>query len=601
LLLSARAGDEARVEGLEAGADDYLSKPFNARELMARVTTNLEMARVRRQAAEVLRDEARRLETLNRTGAAVAAELDLERLVQTVTDAAVELTGAEFGAFFYSVVDEKNESYTLYTLSGASREAFSKFPMPRNTAIFEPTFKGERVVRSDDILRDPRYGRNAPYHGMPADHLPVRSYLAVPVIARSGKVLGGMFLGHAEPAIFTDRAEMIVRGIAAQASVAIDNAQLYQASRLAEENLRRANEGLEQRVAAEIRSRMDVEEVLRQSQKMEAIGQLTGGVAHDFNNLLQVILGSLNALQRRAAKGGIPENDPALRRWMEAGIEGARRAATLTQRLLAFSRRQPFDPKPTDVKRLVTAMSDLLRRTLGESIVIESVLAGGLWRVAVDAVQLESALLNLAVNARDAMPGGGRLTIETANAHLDDAYAATHAEVATGQYVMLAVSDTGSGMAKEVAAKAFEPFFTTKEVGQGTGLGLSQVYGFIKQSGGHVKIYSEPGEGTTVRLYLPSLMGAVAESTRAPSAVWCPREDAARRCWWWRTMPPSACRRSRCCSSLGTTSWRRRRAPLLSGRWKPHGMSCCCSPTWACRADSMVGNSPTRRGRSGRV
>jgi signal transduction histidine kinase/DNA-binding response OmpR family regulator len=506
VLLSARAGEEAKVEGLEAGADDYLTKPFSARELLARVSTNLELARARRQAADILREETRRLETLNRTGSALAAELNLDRLVQMVTDAAVELTGAKFGAFFYNLINEQGESYTLYTLSGAPREAFEKFPMPRNTAVFDPTFRGEAIVRSDDILRDPRYGRNPPYNGMPQGHLPVRSYLACSVVSRSGEVLGGLFFGHPQPAVFNERAELIVSGIAAQAAIAIDNATLFRQSRQAQEELRRLNETLEHRVAAEIKERMTAEEALRQAQKMEAIGRLTGGVAHDFNNLLQVILGNLDALRRQVADGGARSDD--IRRFSDAAVRGAERAATLTQRLLAFSRRQPLQPKSIEANKLVTGMSDLLRRTLGESITTETVLAGGLWRISADANQLESALLNLAVNARDAMSGGGKLTIETANAHLDEAYAAGHDEVKPGQYVMVAVTDTGSGMTKDVVAKAFDPFFTTKDVGQGTGLGLSQVYGFVKQSGGHVKIYSEPGEGTTVRLYLPRLPGS---------------------------------------------------------------------------------------------
>ncbi|HJT07100.1 MAG TPA: ATP-binding protein [Stellaceae bacterium] len=516
VLLSARAGEEAKVEGLEAGADDYLTKPFSARELLARVSTNLELARARRRAADILREETRRLETLNRTGAALAAELNLDRLVQMVTDAAVELTGAKFGAFFYNLINDQGESYTLYTLSGAPREAFEKFPMPRNTAVFDPTFRGEGVVRSDDILRDPRYGRNPPYNGMPKGHLPVRSYLACSVVSRSGEVHGGLFFGHPEPSMFSERDELIVAGIAAQAAIAIDNATLYRESRQAEEELRRLNETLEHRVAAEIKERMTAEEALRQAQKMEAIGRLTGGVAHDFNNLLQVILGNLDAMRRQVSDGAVRSED--IRRFTDAAVRGAERAAVLTQRLLAFSRRQPLQPQPLEVNKLVTGMSDLLRRTLGESITTETVLAGGLWRISADANQLESALLNLAVNARDAMRSGGKLTIETANTHLDEAYAAAHDEVKSGQYAMIAVTDTGIGMTKEVLAKAFDPFFTTKDVGQGTGLGLSQVYGFVKQSGGHVKIYSEPGEGTTVRLYLPRLPGGADDMAEAAPA-----------------------------------------------------------------------------------
>lgn len=252
----------------------------------------------------------------------------------------------------------------------------------------------------------------------------------------------------------------------------------------------------------EIQTREKAESQIRQMQKMEAVGQLTGGIAHDFNNMLAVIISAMNLAQRKLERG---EHDIA--KFIEAAIDAANRAANLTARLLAFSRQQPLAPQIVDTNRLLTGMSDLLRRALGETIRIETVLAGGLWKTHADPSQIENAILNLAVNARDAMGDDGKLTIETANSHLDDSYAATHAEVKAGQYVMVAVSDTGSGMAPDTMAKAFEPFFTTKPVNKGTGLGLSQVYGFVKQSGGHVKIYSEPGEGTTIKIYLPRFFG----------------------------------------------------------------------------------------------
>jgi nitrogen-specific signal transduction histidine kinase/CheY-like chemotaxis protein len=252
-----------------------------------------------------------------------------------------------------------------------------------------------------------------------------------------------------------------------------------------------------------MKTREAAESQVRQLQKMEAVGQLTGGIAHDFNNMMAIVIGALNLIQRRLAQG-----DVNVSRYVEAAFEGATRAATLTARLLAFSRQQPLSPEPVDVNRLVAGMSELVRRTIGEGIRLETVLAGGLWRGHADPGQLENAVLNLAVNARDAMPDGGRLTVETANCHLDEAYAAAHEGVPAGQYVLVAVSDTGSGMAPDVMARAFEPFYTTKGVGKGTGLGLSQVYGFVKQTGGHVKIYSEPGEGTTVKVYLPRFLGA---------------------------------------------------------------------------------------------
>lgn len=255
---------------------------------------------------------------------------------------------------------------------------------------------------------------------------------------------------------------------------------------------------------AEMLAREEAESRMRQMQKMESIGQLTGGIAHDFNNMLAIVIGSLDLAERRL------EKDPARAlKSIENAREGAQRAATLTARLLAFSRQQPLAPVALDANKLVSGMSELLHRTLGEHISVETVLAGGLWTTFVDPGQLENALLNLAVNARDAMLGGGRLTIETANGHLDEAYAASRAEVQPGQYVVVCVTDTGTGMTPAVAEQAFEPFFTTKDVGKGTGLGLSQVFGFVKQSGGHVAIYSEPNEGTTIKLYLPRHIGPV--------------------------------------------------------------------------------------------
>jgi PAS domain S-box-containing protein len=482
-----------------------------------------------RHAEESIREERRALEILNRAGSALASESDLHRLVQIVTDAGVELSGAEFGAFFYNVLNEAGESYTLYTLSGAPLEAFSKFPMPRNTEVFGPTFRGEGIVRSDDITKDPRYGRNAPYKGMPEGHLPVRSYLAVAVVSRSGEVLGGLFFGHARPGVFTERSERGLAGLAGEAAVAIDNARLAQATqreiaerKKAQEELALLNATLEQEVAERTDQLRRSEEGLRQAQKMEAVGQLTGGVAHDFNNLLQVIVGNLEAIQRN-----LPQASGRLQRAIKQAMNGAHRAASLTQRLLAFSRRQPLDPKPIDVNALVAGMSDLLHRSLGETIAVETVSGAGLWRVEADANELEAAILNLAVNARDAMPDGGRLTIETRNSHIDEAYASAQAEVTPGQYVMISVTDSGTGMDANTIRQAFEPFFTTKPVGKGTGLGLSQVYGFVKQSGGHVKIYSEITQGTTIKIYLPRLLGEADRVSNAAEPQPLPEGQAA--------------------------------------------------------------------------
>ena len=262
------------------------------------------------------------------------------------------------------------------------------------------------------------------------------------------------------------------------------------------------------------------EEALRQAQKMEAVGQLTGGIAHDFNNLLTGIMGSLEIIQRRIAAGRTAD----LERYATAAISSAQRAGALTQRLLAFARRQPLDPRRVEANRLLSGMDDLLRRTLGPSVTLEMVLAGGLWPTLCDPNQLEGAILNLAINARDAMPDGGRLTLETCNSSLDDAYVRTQGgDVRAGQYVAISVTDTGTGMPPDVVAKAFDPFFTTKPIGQGTGLGLSMLYGFVKQSEGHVRIYSEVGRGTTFKLYLPRHRGRTPEEGEAADAGDDPR------------------------------------------------------------------------------
>lgn len=259
---------------------------------------------------------------------------------------------------------------------------------------------------------------------------------------------------------------------------------------------------LENRVEERTAELLKTQEVLRQSQKMEAIGNLAGGIAHDFNNLLQVITGNLQLLARDLT------GNPVAEKRLESALSGASRGARLASQLLSFGRRQPLAPKVINLGRLVREMDHLIRRSLGEAIEIDTIVGGGLWNTLVDPSNVENALLNLAINARDAMDGRGRLTIELGNAFLDDHYARNAFDVEAGQYVMLAVSDTGSGMPPEVLARAFDPFFTTKPEGKGTGLGLSMVYGFVKQSGGHINIYSEVGSGTTVRIYLPRSMEA---------------------------------------------------------------------------------------------
>ncbi len=386
-----------------------------------------------------------------------------------------------------------NEAYRTLV---AARDVVGRTVAEALPEVVEQGFVGllDRVYASGE----PHIGRGAPVnlqHG--PDGVLVERYLNFiyqPIVVGDGATTGIFIQGH-------DVTEQHETEKAIRAEVS--------ERRRAEEALQVLNNTLEQRVHDEVFARSKVEEQLRQVQKMEAVGQLTGGIAHDFNNMLAVIMGGLDLLKRKLARG---ETD--VERFIEGAIDGAQRAATLTQRLLAFSRQQALSPEPLFINKLVAGMSELLIRTLGEQVKVETVLAAGLWQVKADPAQLENAIINLAVNARDAMPDGGKLTIETLNAFVDDAYAQEYA-IEAGQYVLIAVADTGSGMAPEVIAKAFDPFFTTKGAGKGTGLGLSQVYGFVRQSGGHVKIYSEPGVGTSVKIYLPRLYGEAAATEQA--------------------------------------------------------------------------------------
>ena len=495
-------------EGAREWSEEELSFIREVAERTRTATARLTAERELREGRDRLEEERRSLEILNRTGAQVASELNLEALVQTVVAAGVALTRAQFGAFFYNVLNDQGESYMLYALAGAERNAFDGFGMPRATSVFAPTFRGEGVIRSDDILKDVRYGKNHPHKGMPEGHLPVRSYLAVPVTSRSGEVIGGLFFGHEEPGRFDERAELVVSGLAGQAAIGIDNARLFDAAQ-------RANAELEDRVRERTLELEQAHEALRQSQKMEAVGQLTGGIAHDFNNLLAGISGSLEVVERRLEQGRLE----GIVKFISGAQTSAQRAAALTQRLLAFSRRQTLDPKTTDVNRLVLGMEDLIRRTVGPAIAVEVVGAAGLWTTKVDQAQLESALLNLAINARDAMPEGGRITIETANKWLDDR-ASTERELSPGQYISVCVTDSGTGIPKDIVDRIFDPFFTTKPIGQGTGLGLSMIHGFIRQSGGQIRVYTEEGHGTTMCLYLPRHLGALnAEQTEGSGTI----------------------------------------------------------------------------------
>ncbi len=632
---------EYRTVGLEDGVERWVAAKgqgvFEGDRPVRFVGTIIDITDRKRSEAALsrseaaLREESTALEILNRTMTKIAAELDLGRLAQIVVDAGVELTGAEIGAFRYHAGGSADQSEVLCAVAGTRQDAFDRFPMRPGAGVLG----GGGLVRSEDVTKDSGYGQSPRDEGHP-----MRSYLAVPVTARSGEVIGGLFLGHTDAGRFEPRAERLVTGLAAQAATGIDNARLFQASQRLNQTLEaqveartqerdriwqvsqdllgvadlngawrsvnpawtrvlgwqptdilgrssewlhhpddRAKVAVESRrlvagertalfetrmrtrtgdyrtlswtavnadgalyctardVTEEKARQLELEQTqdrLRQAQKMETVGQLTGGVAHDFNNLLQIVTGNLEILERN-----LPESDQRLRRVADNAMNGAKRAATLTHRLLAFSRRQPLAPKPTDANKLIAGMSDLLHRTIGETVEIETVLSPGIWRIEVDPNQLENAILNLAVNARDAMPGGGKLTVETSNSHLDCSYGTQHGDVTPGDYVVVAVSDTGIGMDEETAQRVFEPFFTTKEVGKGTGLGLSMVYGFVKQSGGHVKIDSKPGEGTALNIYLPRLNAdavdeeevaapPVPEGTRSETILVCEDDEDVR-------------------------------------------------------------------------
>lgn len=372
------------------------------------------------------------------------------------------------------------------------------------TDAFGPLAETQRRLGNTLIFGDSRSdarGQLRPY----ADD-GVLAGICVP-LTDDGRWVAGIYLHQAAVRRWTDAEIALAKEVVNLTWLAVERAEAL--IRL-EQRIDRQDAELMQGATAlrDQTARRDVAETqVRQLQKMEAVGQLTGGIAHDFNNMLAVVISGLNLAQRRLARG-----DTDVGQFMTGALEGAQRAASLTQRLLAFSRQQPLSPEPTDANRLVSGLTDLLARTLGDDVAVETVLAAGLWKAKVDPNQLENAIVNLAVNGRDAMDGGGRITIETANAHVDDDYA-REAEIEIGQYVLIGITDTGTGMSPEVIAKAFDPFFTTKGVGKGTGLGLSQVYGFIRQSGGHIRIYSEVGHGTTVKLYLPRSFG---EAERVP-------------------------------------------------------------------------------------
>jgi signal transduction histidine kinase/DNA-binding response OmpR family regulator len=578
LLLSARAGEEAKIEGLSAGADDYLIKPFSARELLARVRTNLDMADLRREAvrtenelrreAQIARDRAEGILasindgffTIGRNWHFTYINAAAERMLNRAAD---ELLGHDFWAaypanvgtqiethfrcamadrvsvafenhyvpwqrwydvrvypardgglsiYFQDITDRKLAEDALRRLNEtlelqiAERTAELRHKEARLRSVFETSYTFQGLMSVDGTLLD----ANATSLGA--------------INARIGDVIGKPFWDTpwftgtpGMPDLVRSAVPSIAGGETLRQEIHVNLP--VGGWRWFDFQMRPVRDGQGQVVAivpeaVETTLRRQAEETMRQAQKMDGIGQITGGVAHDFNNLLTIIVGNLELLGRQLKS---PARDiAAMDRSADNAMRGAQRAASLTQRLLAFSRQQPLDPRPVDVARLVTGMSDLLRGTIGEQISIETVLAGGIGHANIDANQLEIAILNLAVNARDAMPNGGKLTIETSGVLFDAAD--VPAELAAGHYIVLAVTDSGTGMAPETLSKAFEPFFTTKDVGHGTGLGLSQVYGFVRQSGGQVKIQSEIGQGTSVRMYLPRFQSTAIPVPEEPAA-----------------------------------------------------------------------------------
>ncbi|TWB29757.1 response regulator [Nitrospirillum bahiense] len=607
-------GPVAQVMADGLGNVTFVERPFHPTSLVsvirsaARGRRRQYEARSRieelRENRDLLARQTHMLELLNQTAMRIAASLDLRMVGQRVVDAGVELTGAAYGAF-HATTSEAGESRQSYAWSGTQTDIFAAFPMPGD------------LIRRDDIARDPVHDGSDTEEDAPR----MASYLAVPVLSRSGDRLGGLFFGHPDASVFDDRAALMASGLAAQAGVAMDNARLLQDVQQAnatlearveertrerdrmwrlsndlmavldaegallavnhawtaalgwpEEHLRvtnlfdlvhpedaggikhqmrrlkrgdpisnfegrlRAEDGSFRRIAwtaspddgllytvgRDITAQREIEEQLRQSQKMEAVGQLTGGIAHDFNNLLQGITGSLDLVNRRLTQGRTSD----VERFTAAAMASAQRAGALTHRLLAFSRRQPLKPTPVDANSLIASMADLLRRSLGERVDLELVPADGLWPTLCDPNQLENAILNLCINARDAMPEGGKLFIGTRNAHLDGQHAGGAGDMRPGRYVCISVTDTGMGMSPETIRRAFDPFFTTKPLGQGTGLGLSMIYGFMRQSEGYARIESELGKGTTVKLYLPH-HGGQADASEANLAT-LPADNRAR-------------------------------------------------------------------------
>ena len=440
-------------------------------------------------------DDLADLELVHRISTTLIGEQDLGALYEKIVDAAVTIGGSQFGTMqVLSARDHGQGAVTGLQLLCARH-------LPGEAVAFWHWVSPQALSSCALALRCGQRAIIADYEQWPelagTEELEafrrtgIRAAQTTPLVSRSGALLGMISTHWRHPHHPSERDLRLLDILARQAADLLERTH-------SEEALRLLNDTLEQRVEERTQALMAAEASLRQSQKMEAVGQLTGGIAHDFNNLLAGIAGALEMLEGRVSQGRFGDLD----KYLAAAQGGVTRAATLTRRLLAFSRRQPLAPQATDVNALIRGMFDLIQRSVGPGISIETLGALDLWPAFVDASQLENALLNLCINARDAMPDGGRIQVRTSNLYLDGERAVA-LELPAGGYLCLTVSDTGCGMPTHVMERAFEPFFTTKPDGQGTGLGLSMIYGFVQQSGGQANIVSQEGAGTTVSLYLP--------------------------------------------------------------------------------------------------
>jgi signal transduction histidine kinase/DNA-binding response OmpR family regulator len=518
VLLSARAGEEASVEGLEAGADDYLVKPFSARELLARVAANLEMARLRRGFSQRTAADLQAMTRLHEVGnQCVRAGNELERCLQEILDAAIAITGADKGNI--QLVDAASDALEIAAQRGFD-EPFLKFfgsVHEEFASVCGTAMQSAGCVVVEDITR------SAIFTGTPALGVVleagVRAVQSTPLLSRTGKVLG-MISTHFRLPHRPGERELRLMDLLAR--MAADYLERRQAEAALRESEQRLTEALERELAersraleAEVAERQKIEAALHQSQRLEAIGRLTGGIAHDFNNLLTVVIGQTEAIAIAA------QGNQRIARMAAAAQRAAERGAQLTSQLLSFSGYQQLQPAAIAVDRLILGIGDLVRRAVGEAVTVAISADPELWPAYADPAQFEAAILNLELNARDAMPDGGHLAIAMGNARITDRQAQQLA-LTPGDYVVTQVTDSGVGMPPEVQKRAFEPFFTTKDVGKGTGLGLAQIYGFAKQSGGTVTIDSAPGKGTQVALYLPRASAPAVEATAAADQATMP-------------------------------------------------------------------------------